>query len=176
FKGELKVIFPDNVFDERLTIRHSSDFGGDPSGLEFEWYYHPDQGTGVRTNLPVVGLNGVITDLRGWTQFPVANLKGATTITLGEGSAPRALSLSDNWIICRYRGYSIGGQTPWSPWVGGPGADGDAQLAPGWIKRVTDAINPFEQVTTNFHTTAVNTYANMLTQAGKRYEGDIALN
>src|SRR5262249_42772282 len=71
----------------------------------------------------------------------------------------------------------IDGQTPWSGWVGGPGANSDAgaQLVPGWVKRVTDAINPFEQRTTNFHATATSTYSSMLTEAGKRYEGDIAL-
>jgi hypothetical protein len=37
--GELKVIESDNVFDERLTFRHSGDFGGKPEGRIFEWKY-----------------------------------------------------------------------------------------------------------------------------------------
>jgi hypothetical protein len=177
FKGDLKVLPPDNPFDERLSIRHSSDFGGDPTGLEFQWYYHPDTGPGVRTTLPVVNPStGAITDLKGWEPYPVSPADGATTITLGEGTALRNILLSDNWIICRYRGYAIGGRTDWSPWVGSPGAGGEAQLAPGWVKRVTEKINPFEQRFANFHRAATDTYASMLTQAGKRYEGDIALN
>ncbi|MEI2722803.1 MAG: LamG-like jellyroll fold domain-containing protein [Verrucomicrobiota bacterium] len=30
FKGDVKVIYPDNVFDEKLTLRHSLDFAGAP--------------------------------------------------------------------------------------------------------------------------------------------------
>ncbi len=176
FRGDMKVIFPDNVFDERLTLRHSSDFGGDPTGLEFEWYYHPDDGPSVRTSLPLVDLHGNITDLRGWRLLPLTvSANGANAVTIGDGGQSSLLLLSDNWFVCRYRGYSIGGRTRWSEFAGGPGAGGEAQLAPGWVKRVIEGINPFEQRTTNFHAAAANTFASMLIQAGQRYEGDIAL-
>ena len=33
YLGEIKVIQSDNVFDEKLTLRHSGDFGGDPEQL-----------------------------------------------------------------------------------------------------------------------------------------------
>ncbi len=176
FRGDLKVIFPDNVFDERLTLRHSSDFGGDPTGLEFEWYYHPDDSPSVRTTLPLVDGNGTITDARGWQAIPLTvPANGANAVTIGDGGQSSLLLLSDNWFICRYRGYSLGGRTRWSEFAGGPGAGGEAQLAPGWVKRVVEGLNPFEQRTTNFHATAANTFASMLIQAGPRYEGNIAL-
>ena len=39
FKGDLKVLAPENVFDEKVTLRHSSDFGAEPELIDFEWYY-----------------------------------------------------------------------------------------------------------------------------------------
>ena len=30
------------MFDELLTLRHTGDFGGDPSAITFEWFAHPD--------------------------------------------------------------------------------------------------------------------------------------
>lgn len=178
FRGDLKVLFPDNVFDERLTLRHSSDFGGDPDRLLFEWWYHPDDADFDPVALPVVNpATGEITDARGWRVFrpPTAGQNG---ITLGDGSETSLFTLIDNWFIVRYRGYNVGGSTNWSAWVGDPSsaADTRAAFAPGWVKRVVEGINPFEARTTNFHDNASVTYASMLIQAGERYEGDIALN
>ena len=58
---------------------------------------------------------------------------------------------------------------PWSDWMEG-------QSVPGWIKRVLAAINPFNQRMTDLFNNAVNTDVSVLTQAGTRWEGDIALN
>src|SRR5438034_8050603 len=66
-----RPIYPDNVFDEKLTLRHSGDYGGEPQNLEFEWYYKPDNAGFVRTNLPLVLTNGNISDLRGWTPYQI---------------------------------------------------------------------------------------------------------
>jgi subtilisin-like proprotein convertase family protein len=178
FTGDLKIIFSDNVFDERLSLRHSSDFGGDPDPFQFEWYYHSDDADFSPTALPSVNpADGTITALNGWRLFtPVTS--GLNTITLGDGGQSSLFTLQDNWFIARYKGYNIGGQTKWSPWVGDPasGAQARAAFAPGWIKRVIEGINPFEQRTKDFRQTAANTYASMLIQAGQRYEGDVALN
>jgi hypothetical protein len=178
FRGDLKIIFPDNVFDERLTLRHSSDFGGDPSPLEFEWWYHPDAADFDPTDLPQTGgANGQVTDTRGWLQYrpPAA---GRHFVTLGESGDSSLFTLIDNWFIMRYRGYNVDGATNWSDWIGDPAsaAQTRAAFAPGWVKRVIEGINPFEARTTNFHETAASTYASLLIQAGERYEGDVALN
>ena len=38
YRGNLLVIKSDNLFDEKLTLRHTGDFGGRPDNFEFEWY------------------------------------------------------------------------------------------------------------------------------------------
>ena len=167
YQGAIKVIPSDNVFDERLTLRHSGDFGGDPDAITFEWRFSPD----TNGSAP----DGPIED---WQRFPTepANGKGAVDITI-EG--PGLLTLSDNWFSVRYRGYeACGGTDTLSAWAGSPGgtiAEPQPQLAEGWIKRVTKGLNPFEARVKDFHKSETNTYASMLIQAGQRYEGDIAL-
>jgi hypothetical protein len=176
FRGDLKVILPDNVFDEKLTIRHSADFGGEPQRFEFEWYYQPDHDGFVQTQLPTVLPDGQI-ELHGWiryTEVP-SGINGVNDITFGDGGESGLLVLADNWVICRYRGYVINGQTNWSDWVGAMGG-GRAQLAEGWVKRVRDRLGPFEARTTNFHASESITFASMLQQAGTRHESDIAFN
>lgn len=174
--GDLKVLPSDNVFDERVTLRHSGDFGGAPELLTFEWYYHEDDGSDVATILPEIDSQGEVTTLNGWKKYTVDNGGlGFNDITLGEGPRNGLLTMSDCWFVCRYKGYTIDQQIPWSGWVGQPGG-GRAQLVEGWIKRVLNGLNPFEQRTEDFHSNPTATYVNMLTQAGRRYEGPVAFN
>ena len=79
----------------------------------------------------------------------------------------------------RYRGYEACGADTWSAWAGSPGGTvvrPRPQLAEGWIKRVLNGLNPFEQRIKDFHKAAADTYVSMMIQAGQRYEGDVALN
>ena len=179
YRGDLKILYPDNVFDERLTLRHSSDFAGNPDLIEFEWYYKPDTAGFDPTDLPVVGPDGTITDPRGWIRHSEVG-PGINDITIGDGGQAGVLTLGDNWFICRYRGYAIDLRPAslWTVWVGDPagGATTRAALAEGWVKRVVRGLNPFDARTKDFHSAAVNTFASMLIQAGERYEGDIAFN
>ena len=177
FRGDLKVLPSDNVFDERVTLRHSGDFGGEPQNYEFEWYYQPDQ-NGVSPSFPV--LTAGQTNWNGWIRFPTppsGTTNGANDITLGEGNTLSSLLvLCDNWLLCRYRGLRNGVPTDWSDWVGAIGGN-RAQLAEGWVKRVIAGLNPFDARTKDFHEDATATFASMmLQQAGPRYEGDIAFN
>lgn len=87
---------------------------------------------------------------------------------------PGIFTLTDNYFICRYRAvdpantaHDPGGG--WSKWT-------EPQLAEGWIKRALAGINPFEQRVKDLYNSDVNTDVSMLTQAGRRWEGDIALN
>ncbi len=84
------------------------------------------------------------------------------------------LTLSDNYLIMRYRArdsanaaYENGGG--WSKWT-------EPQLAEGWIKRVLAGINPFQQRVKDLFNHEANTSVSLVEQAGKRWEGDIALN
>ncbi len=172
--GQIQVIKPDNVFDEKLTLRHSADFGGDPDGMVFEWWYKPDT-TGFAPPLPG---NAPVPPGGDWKPF--ASGAGLQEVTI-EGASP--LTLADNWFAVRYdyaaaypfhTNAVFGGQK--SPWAGQPGTDRKAQLAEGWIKRVVAGLNPFDARVLDFHKSPVNTTVSMLSQLGTRYEGPIAFN
>jgi hypothetical protein len=177
FRGDIKVVQSDNVFDEKLSLRHSADFAGEPQNFEFEWFYRPVEANTDPTMFPSVLPDGDIGDLRGWTQYSATppGPTGLNEITLGDGGTSSLLVLADNYFVCRYRGYVINGATNWSDWVGVIGG-GQAQLAEGWVKRVRDGLNPFEARTREFHANETVTFASMLQQAGTRYEGPIAFN
>jgi hypothetical protein len=180
YQGQIKVIKPDNVFDEKLTLRHSGDFGGRADELTFEWWTHPDEDGLPPTPLP--GQPGST-----WTAFTPSGFVplGAVEITI-EGADRR--TLSDNWFLVRYKGYNDAGaggadvcqnKNAFGPFAGSPGGtrlNPRAQLGEGWIKRVTRGLNPFEARVKDFHQAQTNTFASMMVQIGERYEGDIALN
>lgn len=79
---------------------------------------------------------------------------------------------SDNYFTLRYRAkpgtITIAGDT-WSRWM-------PAKLVESWIKRALDGINPFNQRNNDLFNNPVSTDVSILTQAGKRWEGDVALN
>ena len=80
--------------------------------------------------------------------------------------------LNDRWFTMRYRPKASANNvlgTPWSRWM-------PPQFTEGWIKRVLASINPFEQRVKDLSSNAVNTDVSVITQAGTRWEGDLALN
>ena len=87
------------------------------------------------------------------------------------GGTADVRSLTDNYLIMRYGPKGPGGAAPtvWSDWS-------EPQLAEGWIKRVLKGINPFNQRVTDLFQNRVNTDVSLVTQAGPRWEGDVALN
>ncbi|NQW99704.1 hypothetical protein HQ447_03525, partial [bacterium] len=108
----------------------------------------PSDPNGVLTNTAIVG--GNVSNPFGGPQFV----------------------LNDRWFTVRYRpkasAANVMGSTNWSRWM-------PAQFNEGWIKRVLAAINPFSQRVTDLYNNAVNTDVSVITQAGKRWEGDVAL-
>jgi hypothetical protein len=83
-----------------------------------------------------------------------------------------AFVLNDRWFTMRYRPKASAGNvlgTPWSRWM-------PPQFTEGWVKRVLAAINPFEQRVKDLSNNAINTDVSVITQAGTRWEGDLALN
>jgi len=174
YQGFIHVMTSENVFDETMTLRHDGDFGGNPDALQFEWYYHPDADGLPPQPLPDPD-NG---QLNGWLKFPTpAGGAGANDITIAGADIT---TLSDNWFVTRYKGLpACGNNVNFSVFAGQPGATPTqplAMLAPGWVKRVVTALNPFEARVKAFHAGPTNTFASMLVQLGHRYEGDIALN
>lgn len=93
-------------------------------------------------------------------------------------SGSSILTLTDNYVTMRYQAKNAanatfvddgsGNNTHWSRWM-------EPQLVEGWIKRVLAGINPFNQRVSDFYNNEVNTDTSIIQQAGKRWEGDIAL-
>ncbi len=84
------------------------------------------------------------------------------------------LTLTDNYFTMRFRPRESDNaahvpMAGWSKWV-------TPQLAEGWIKRALAGINPFQQRITDLFNNPVDTDVSMVMQAGRRWEGDIALN
>ena len=82
-----------------------------------------------------------------------------------------AVLMGDSYFTMNYR-LKVNGQAAsagWSGWC-------PPVLVEGWIKRVLAKLTPFNQRMSDLYNNEVNTDVSMLTQAGTRWEGDIALN
>ena len=106
-------------------------------------------------------------DLTGanWLALSPDKFHDGVRTVIGETADVRALA--DNYVIMRYR--PIGDADGWSDWT-------TPALAEGWIKRVLAGINPFNQRVSDLFSNTIDTDASILQAAGKRWEGDIALN
>jgi len=100
----------------------------------------------------------------------------SNTIVVG-GSAATPLGnplllFTDNFFTMRYRAKdpsSIVSGDRVSEWT-------QPVLVESWVKRVLDGINPFNQRQTDLYNNPISTDVSFLTQAGTRWEGDVALN
>ncbi|MCA9446342.1 MAG: hypothetical protein KC931_04450, partial [Candidatus Omnitrophica bacterium] len=165
-EGQIAVIPASCVFDEKLTLKHTNDLAGQTDDYVFEWATQPAVG-GLIPDRPT-GQGG-----DGWVSYPGGTGEGVTFITI-EG--PGLFTLSDNWFSMRYRPASASDvvcatNDTWSRWT-------QPQLAEGWVKRVLAGINPFDQRFEDLSdpTRTINTQVNMISQAGPRWEGSVALN
>ncbi len=155
--GELKVIAAANPLSEQVTFQHTADLAGRSGHFDYEW----------KIAAPVDG------------QPPQADADMSRYQSLDGGyDMPRRVlggagiqALSDNYVVMRYRPRDFNHPffLQWSDWTA-------PKLAEGWIKRVLAGINPFNQRVTDLFNNRVNTDVSMLTQAGHRWEGDVALN
>ena len=154
--GELRVVPSLNPLNELLTLEHTPDLAGRHGEYEYEW----------KIAAPVDGAAPSTRDMSKWQDLQKGT--GLPRFTLG-GAGIQVLS--DNYLIMRYR--SVNTADPvigqWSSWT-------EPQLAEGWVKRVLAGINPFQQRVRDLYNNPVNTDVSVLTQAGKKWEGAIALN
>ncbi len=165
YRGEIKIITPDNPLSEQITFQHTADLGGKSGDYEYQWKIAP----------PVNG-QPPMADAGMSLYQPLTSGLDVVRYTLG-GSGIQ--TLVDNYVVMRYRPanpshplYSAlpsATATNWSDWTA-------PALAEGWVKRVLAGINPFGQRVTDLYNNTINTDVSMLTQAGRRYEGDVALN
>jgi hypothetical protein len=205
YRGAIKTVLSDNVFDENIILRHTADFGGNADDLVFEWWYRPEDGT---TALPP----DRATPPSPWKLFPDPSGnqgRGFYQLTLkGNPSAPEVL-LADTLFFVRYRHKNeVTDGVNWEvtqpngesrcvlndchdgipyDWAGAGNStpkdldqdglpDYKPQLAQGWIKRVLDAVNPYEARIRDFSSDSPATYSSMIRELGAAFEGDVALN
>jgi len=170
YKGDLKVLLASNPLDEQVTLRHSGDYAGHPELYEFQWRYGlPTDGTNPRIADDNINIaNSTSTWLK-----PDGDL-GSSILVGGSPTATisnPAVLMGDTYFTMNYR-LKVDGQADdagWSGWT-------EPALVEGWIKRVLAKITPFNQRMSDLYNSEINTDVSMLTQAGKRWEGDIALN
>jgi hypothetical protein len=170
YQGDLKVLLASNPLDEQVTLRHSGDYAGHPELYEFQWRYgFPDGGTN-----PTTTANNITTSSSTSTWLKPDGTLGSAIVVGGSPTATisnPAVLMGDTYFTMAYR-LKVDGQADtagWSAWT--PPA-----LVEGWIKRVLAKITPFNQRMSDLYNSEINTDVSMLTQAGKRWEGDVALN
>ena len=157
YRGEVKIIPADNPLSEFVTFEHTGDLAGKTEEYAYEWKLAP----------PVDGLPPLTDDTMSRYQ-PLVEGEDLRLYTMG---AAGVASLADNYLVMRYSpvntNHPLYGR--WSDWTA-------PALSEGYVKRALGGINPFNQRTDDLNSDAPNAGASLLTQAGKRYEGDIALN
>ncbi len=202
YRGAIKTVLSDNVFDEQITLRHSGDFGGNVDDLVYQWFYREEDGTAAA--VPPGGVWRIFPDqgenpIRGLGMYQI-NLEGSGGLLLADNlffvryrhkrDVPIDGDNSVNWSGTEWDRYGRFNQdgdgnattkvgTHWAGAANSPTVDGEyqPQLAQGWIKRVLDRVNLFEARINDFRNTdAPATYASMIQEAGQRFEGPVALN
>ncbi|MEI6343185.1 MAG: hypothetical protein WCR07_14635, partial [Verrucomicrobiota bacterium] len=163
-RGEVKPLLSSNPLSELVTFQFTGDMAARYDEFEYEWKIAaPVDGFPPQVDASMsryLSLKDIGTDI------PRVTIGGAGIQALG-----------DNYVVMRYRPISpshpLYKENPtdadWSAWT-------SPALAEGWIKRVLAGINPFNQRVTDLFNNRVNTDVSLLTQAGKRWEGDVALN
>lgn len=171
YPGDLKVLLSSNPLDEKVTVRHSGDYGGKPENFEFRYRYAFNDSSG---QAPVLPSNNSIPG-PAWIDPDNTPYSLGGSILVGADPAAvlsnPAVLMGDVNFTMSYR-LKAQGTTPagaWSNWT-------DAMLVEGWIKRVLARITPFNQRMSDLYSNSINTDVSLLTQAGTRWEGDIALN
>ena len=163
-RGELKILPSPNPLSELVTFQHSADLAGRFDEYEYEWK--------------------IAAPVDGFPPLADATMSRYLSLTAIDADIPRYTlggagiqALGDNYVVMRYRPISTNHplyraaptDADWSQWT-------RPALAEGWIKRVLAGINPFNQRITDLFNNRVNTDVSIITQAGRRWEGDIALN
>ncbi|MEY4244126.1 MAG: hypothetical protein RLZZ245_1711 [Verrucomicrobiota bacterium] len=153
-----------------------------PNSVTVALYSNADAGSESELNFRLEGSAKV--DQVTAQGTPWQTLSGTLLNMISTGGSPTAplgsplLVMQDNFFTMRYRPkVGVGNvlatgsdqnAVAWSEWS-------DRTLIEGWIKRALAKINPFNQRMTDLQNNAVNTDVSLLTQAGTKWEGDVAL-
>ncbi len=97
YRGAIKTVLSDNVFDENITMRHTGDFGVNADELVFEWWYRPDDGS-LNVPPPDLLLPG---QSNPWKLFPdLTGKRGAgrfEVLLKGNPNAPAIATETTRW-------------------------------------------------------------------------------
>ena len=155
---------PLNLLSQMLSVIYAEAFAGEPEQYEFEWRKCRPHANGT---VPV--------DFDGEYQqkFPIT--AGLTRFVIGQ-QGDTLDNMVNTYYAMRYRAASdkcpayatMGDQ--WSAWTDPPA------LAEGWVQRVLNNVTPFTQRMRDLVNNEAETAISMIRQAGKPYEGDVALN
>jgi hypothetical protein len=174
YPGDLKVLLSSNPLDEKVTVRHSGDYGGQPENFEFRYRYAFNDSSGQAPARPLDN-SDTVPDFPAWIDPDSAPFSLGGSILVGADPSAvlsnPAVLMGDVNFTMSYRlkkdGQAV--DAGWSVWTSPASVE-------GWIKRVLAKITPFNQRMTDLYSNSINTDVSMLTQAGTRWEGDIALN
>jgi hypothetical protein len=203
YRGSVKTILPPNAFDEKVVLRHTGDFGTFTGDLVYQWFTREEDGT--EQPLPATTSPDPWQFFSGGRGLFQVSLEGTGPVILRDNlvfcryahknetnseTEPKPVDETTDWTGTEWdtyfddHTYTVDGTdyTALGEWAGAgnsPTVDGDflPQLVMGWVKRVLDAINPYEARVSDFNNIeSPATYTSMIQQAGARYEGQVALN
>ena len=135
----------------------------------------PSPASSVNLRLAVQTRKDNVSESSQWTELGAAGATLQNIVVLGgDAASPLGnplLIFQDTFHTVRYRPIPNSGMASaeWSDWT-------SPQLVESWVKRVLEGINPFDQRVTDLFNNPISTDVSILTQAGKRWEGDVALN
>ena len=157
FAGSLVLVNSANAspFSQTVVFQHTADLAGNTSKYTYDWRISPP---GPNGDAP---LNGPET----WPQI-VQTFPGPL-YTLG---AQGVQGLIDNFVSMRYGYTNPAGGVVWSPWPA------QSLFVPGWIKRVTQSLNPISGGAQNLLQNPAATTASIIALAGSRWVGNVPLN
>ena len=155
---------PLNLLSQQLSIIYGEAFAGEPEQYVFEWKKCRPHANGT-----------VPTDFDGEYTAKFEPTAGLTRFTIGH-QGDTLENMVNTYYAVRYRAkdanspaYAAMGDA-WSEWTNPPA------LAEGWVQRVLNNVTPFAQRMRDLAEHEAETPVSMIVQAGKPYEGDVALN
>ena len=155
---------PLNLLSQQLSIIYGEAFAGEPEQYVFEWRKCRPHADG-----------SVPKDFDGEYTQKFEPTAGLTRFTIGHQGDTLA-NMVNTYYAVRYRAASTNSPAyaamgyDWSEWTDPPA------LAEGWVQRVLNNVTPFAQRMRDLTENEAETPVSMIVQAGKPYEGDVALN
>jgi hypothetical protein len=186
YRGQIKTIWSENAFDEKITLRHTGDFGANVKDLIFQWWYRETDNMEIPPYIyidPSCSKPTVPSVSPHPDKWKIFTDTSSNELVFGKTTGSEVLV--DNSFYVRYRHKD--NKKPNYKWSGWAGSGGNrpcnqpqpvykSQLVEGWVKRVTEKVNVYDSRISDFSKDAPASYVSMIRQVGSPYVGDVALN